>query len=65
MDGSGRGRRPPLELKQEFSNSRLEEQILIRAFEMVVPVIRRDWDDERSATGRGDEQFNTSLAKGA
>ena len=41
MEGAGRGRRPPLEVQREFAASRLEEQILIRVFELVVPVFRR------------------------
>jgi hypothetical protein len=66
MDGSSRGWRLPLELRREFASSRLEEQILIRVFELVVPVIRRGWrDDERSGNGPGHEQFNGSFAKGA
>lgn len=65
MDGLDTGRRPPMELRQEFAISRLEKQILIRAFELVVPVIRRSCDDEQSTTGPSDEQFNRPLAKGA
>lgn len=65
MDGSSRGRQPALELERDFAGSRLEEQILIRVFELLVPVVRRGWDDERSATGQSDERFNSALAKGA
>jgi hypothetical protein len=65
MDGSSRGRQPALELIREFAGSRLEEQILIRVFELVVPIIRHRWDDERSAIERSNEQFNRPLAKGA
>jgi hypothetical protein len=66
MDGSSRGRQSALELRREFAGSRLEEQILIRVFELVVPVIRRGWtDDERSATGQSNEEFTSPLAKGA
>jgi hypothetical protein len=65
MDGLDTGRRPPLELRREFASSRLERQILIRAFELVVPVIRRSCDGGQSATEPNDEQFNRPLAKGA
>ena len=66
MDGSSRGRQPPLELRREFADSRLEEQILIRVFEMVVPAIRCGLkDDQRSMPGPSNEQFNSSSAKGA
>jgi hypothetical protein len=66
MDGSSRGWQLSPQLKREFAGSRLEDQILIRVFELVVPVIRRGWrDDERSGIGQGYEQFNGSFAKGA
>ncbi len=66
MDGSSRGWQLPLELRREFAGSRLEEQILIRVFELVVPVIRHGWrDDERSGIEQGREQFNGLFAKGA
>lgn len=66
MDGSSRGWQVPLQLRREFAGSRLEEQILVRVFELVVPVIRRGWrDDERSGIGQGHEQFNGAFAKGA
>jgi len=65
MDGFDTGRRPPLESRREFANSRLEKQILARVFELVVPAIRRGRDKERSAAAPCDEQFDRPLAKGA
>lgn len=41
MDGQRRLRRPPPEVRREFAGGRLESQVLIRAYELVVPVIRR------------------------
>jgi len=66
MDGSSRGWQVPLQLRQEFAGSRLEEQILVRVFELVVPVSRYGrGDDKRSGIGQDHEQFNRSFAKGA
>jgi hypothetical protein len=66
MDGRGRGRPNSPEIQREFAGSRLEEQILIRAFELVAPAIRRTLtEDEQSATACGAEQFHSVLAKGA
>jgi hypothetical protein len=39
-DESGAGR-PPLEVRREFFGSRLEAQVLVRTYELVVPVVRR------------------------
>jgi hypothetical protein len=51
MEGSGRSRRPTLALQREFAGSRLEEQVLRRAFELVVPGRRRAVPvNQRSAT---------------
>jgi hypothetical protein len=65
----GRVRRPPLEVRREFAGSRLEEQILIRIFELLVPVIRRVLlEDGRLAVGAepAEEQVALQhLAKGA
>jgi len=41
MDGRCRKEWPPLEVRREFSGSRLEAQVLARTYEIVVPVIRR------------------------
>lgn len=42
MEGSRRHRQPTVSLHREFAGSRLEEQILVRAFELVLPSLRRD-----------------------
>lgn len=41
MDGECRMRKPPPEVGREFVGCRLESQVLIRAYELVVPVVRR------------------------
>lgn len=41
MDGLVRGRRPPLEVRREFTSSRLEVAVWTQAYELIVPVIRR------------------------
>jgi hypothetical protein len=38
MDDSRRRRNTPLALQREFTDSRLEKQILMRAFAMLVPL---------------------------
>jgi len=57
MDGADRGRKPPLEVRREFTVGRLEAHLLTQAYEWAAPVIRRPmpwpdtlWDlvDERS-----------------
>jgi hypothetical protein len=67
MDGSRRGRQPPLEVQRDSAGSRLEEQILIRVFELVVPVIRRNLTEDRPLMRAvpGEEQFAFPRAKGA
>jgi hypothetical protein len=40
MEGSVLGRRFSLEVQRDFAGSRLEEQILIRVFELLTPVFR-------------------------
>lgn len=40
MDGQSRLRRP-LEVRREFAGCRLEAQVLVRTYELVVPVVRR------------------------
>jgi hypothetical protein len=42
MEGTSRRRQPALSLQREFAGSRLEEQVLIQAFELVVPALRQD-----------------------
>ena len=41
MEDTGRQRQSPLPLQREFVVSRLEEQILIRVFELVIPLHRQ------------------------
>lgn len=40
MEGERRVSRPLVEVRREFTGFRLEAQVLIRAYELVVPVIR-------------------------
>lgn len=56
MDGTKRGRRPPLEVRREFTTGRLEVQVLTRAYELIVPVIRRPMPTARTLWDRVDEQ---------
>jgi len=41
MEGLHRRRGPTLSLQREFTGSRLEAQILKRAFELVLPALRQ------------------------
>jgi hypothetical protein len=61
MDDERRRKEPPLEIRREFAGGRLETQVLMQAYERVVPVIRRPiprtptlWDliDERTDVTR-------------
>jgi hypothetical protein len=65
MEGSVLGRRFSLEVQRDFAGSRLEEQILIRVFELVMPVRRTLGEYEESGTPALVEQFHSILAKGA
>jgi hypothetical protein len=67
MDGSRRGRQPPLEVQRDSAGSRLEEQILIRVFELVVPVICRSLTQDQPSMRAlpVEEQFAFPRAKGA
>ena len=67
MDGSRRGRQPPLAVQRDFAGSRLDEQILMRVFELVVPVIRRSLMEEppSNETVFVEEQFTFPRTKGA
>ena len=42
MEGTGCQRQSLLPLEREFAVSRLEEQLLIRAFELVIPIRRQE-----------------------
>jgi hypothetical protein len=65
MDGSNRGRQPALELKREFAGSRLEEQVLIRAFELAIPVARVLTKDEQAIPGLDSGRHHDVFSKGA
>ena len=41
MDGERRMERPPLQVGREFAGCRLEAQVLIQVYELVVPVVRK------------------------
>ncbi len=41
MDDTRRGRKPPLEVKREFTTGRLEVQVLTQTYELIVPTIRK------------------------
>jgi hypothetical protein len=66
MEGSVRGRRFSLEVRRDFAGSRLEEQVLIRVFELITPTIRRTLGEFETPTTRSlAEQVHSVLAKGA
>lgn len=68
MEGSRRQRQLPLEVERGFANSRLERQLLVRVYELVVPVVRRSLADEppRVADREADDrQVSARLRKGA
>jgi hypothetical protein len=44
MEETSRGRRPPLKIERAFAGSRLEQQILVRAYELAAPIIRKRMD---------------------
>jgi hypothetical protein len=69
MEESRRGRQSPLKVERAFDGSRLETQILVRAYELAVPVIRQRMDAE-PASNQHDRSVNHSfqsqpVAKGA
>jgi len=69
MDGLCRSQQRPLAVQREFAGSRLEEQILIRTYELVVPTIRRSVGNGRlpgaeEPTAECGGRYS-SLAKGA
>jgi len=41
MDDQSRAKTLPLDVRRAFVTSRLESQVLIRAYELAVPVVRR------------------------
>ena len=56
MDGTERGREPTLEVRREFTTSRLEKQLLTQAYELIVPVIRRPMPAARTLWDLIEEQ---------
>jgi hypothetical protein len=66
MEGSSRPRQPALCLHREFVGSRLEEQILKRAFALVMPVHRLDRvDDEQPKAAADHPPVNPVRSQGA
>ena len=68
MEGSRRGQKPSLEVERRFANSRLERQILVRVYELVVPVVRRNLGHELPSAvdaERLDTEVSAQLTKGA
>jgi len=67
MEGSRRRREPPVDVEREFARSRLEQQILVRVYELVLPVVRRSLGNPSShaATGGDDREMSARLTKGA
>jgi hypothetical protein len=41
MEEPCRGRQPPLNVQRAFAGSRLEQQILIRAYQLAVPLVAK------------------------
>jgi hypothetical protein len=41
MEETSHGRQPPLKVVREFAASRLEQQVLIRSYELAAPVLRK------------------------
>jgi hypothetical protein len=69
MEEERRGRKPPLPIERMFAGSRLEAQILIRAYELAAPVLRRGTDAvpvlESSHRLVADSLHHQQLARGA
>ena len=65
MEGSRRRRKPPLEVERGFASSRLEGQILVRVYELVVPVIRQSLHVEPSRSADREADAQVGSLKGA
>ena len=69
MEETSRGRQPPLKIERAFARSRLEPQILVRAYELAAPIIRKRLDvvpSPESFDRPVDVSFQSQrLAKGA
>lgn len=44
MEDTRRGRQPPLKIERAFAGSRLEQQILIRVYQLAAPILRKPTD---------------------
>lgn len=53
MDDQIRARRSPPEVRREFIGCRLESQVLIRAYLLVVPAVRRQTAAPRTSSVEG------------
>jgi hypothetical protein len=69
MEEKRHHRQPPLKVEREFAGSRLEQPILMRVYELAVPVICRRTDavplPDTSDRLVSDSFLSQSLAKGA
>jgi hypothetical protein len=66
MEGRVPDRQFSREIHREFASSRLEEQILIRVFDLVMPAIgRHRAEEEQSSAAVVAVQVHSPLAKGA
>jgi hypothetical protein len=65
MDGPKRRCWQPLELRQEFVGFRLERQVLVRVYELVVPLFLQDEAEADSSPVAERERIAVPLAKGA
>jgi len=57
MEGLDHRRQPALSLQREFAGSRLEEQILKRAFELVLPVYCLDRPNDMAEADHSQATF--------
>lgn len=61
MDGKKHIKKPPLDVQHEFSNCRLEAQVLAQAYELIVPIIRKQINAEHGKM----QTVYGQIAKGA
>jgi len=69
MDGQSRMRKLPLNVRREFVGCRLESQVLVRAYELAVPVVRRQvavaWMPQTDSAAAGNRDRVGLAAQGA
>jgi hypothetical protein len=53
MNGTSRVGKPPVEVRREFVGWRLESQVLIQAYLLVVPAVRRPIVTTRMSSAEG------------